>query len=270
MPRSVALEEVRPQVGLPPVTRLRAHRRDQVPIMPSDQATPVSWHEAFLAGSRMSSLRKPCRCPSSARAPRQSPTARPTTDPRQAPCWASAWPRDARTQRLASSHRALAAGSSGGPREPHLKVQDAVHTITPGMRAPAAATAGHPAEYARAEAGCRPRGVHVEDSLPAPREGFVQAGLVTAGVIVILGGVGVAALLAWQRRRPGRRGPRHVPLWELAPAPEVARAAHLRGRSRDGPEPGRLEVPAAGWSLRAPVADRAVPMTPDPGFALPP
>ena len=98
--------------------------------------TPVSWHEAFLAGSRMSSLRKPCRCPSSSQAPRQSPTARPTTDPRQAPCWASAWPRDARTQRLASSHRALAAGSSGGPREPHLKVQDAVHTITPGMRAP--------------------------------------------------------------------------------------------------------------------------------------
>jgi len=80
----------------------------------------------------------------------------------------------------------------------------------------------------------------VEDSLPAPREGFVQAGLVTAGVIVILGAVGVAALLAWQRRRPGRRGPRHVPLWELAPAPEMARAAHLRGRSRDGPEPGRL------------------------------
>jgi hypothetical protein len=110
----------------------------------------------------------------------------------------------------------------------------------------------------------------VEDSLPAPREGFVQAGLVTVGVIVTLGAVGVAALLAWQRRRPGRRGPRHVPLWELAPAPEMARAAHLRGRSRDGPEPGRLEVPAAGCSLRAPVADRAVPMTPDPGFALPP
>ena len=91
-------------------------------------------HSSLVRGCRASGSRG--RCPSSARAPRQSPTARPTTDPRQAPCWASAWLRDARTQRLASSHRALAAGSSGGPREPHLKVQDAVHTITPGMRAP--------------------------------------------------------------------------------------------------------------------------------------
>jgi hypothetical protein len=67
-------------------------------------------------------------------------------------------------------------------REPHPQPSDLRATLL-ACALPPLPRQGHPAEYARVKAGCRPRGVQVEDSLPAPRAGFPQAGLVSAGLL---------------------------------------------------------------------------------------